>query len=104
MMKSKQTKRWFLVAPGLWLGVFTRAAWAVGQSGQPLPWEGFLNTIQTSISGPVATAVGIIAIAVCGMVMAFVDLQSGGKRAVTIGLGLSIAFTASTLVTKLFPH
>lgn len=103
-MRNKRRKLWSLIVAGLWLSLFVHIAWAapVGQGG--LPWESFLGTIQKSISGPVATGVGIIAIAVCGLVMAFADLQSGGKRALTIGLGLSIAFTAATLITKLWPN
>ncbi len=41
-------------------------AWAAG-AGTAMPWEGPLDTIMQSLSGPVAKAVGIIAIVLTGL-------------------------------------
>ena len=69
--------------------------------GGDLPWDKFLKTISDDLSSNVVLAIGIMCIVGCGLTIAFTDLQSGGKRAVTIGIGLSVAFASASLLTKL---
>lgn len=63
-------------------------------------WEKVLYDLSQSLTGPVAYAIAIMAIVVCGVVMAFADLQGGAKRFVQAACGLSIAFFATQIVTN----
>ncbi|WP_068813970.1 TrbC/VirB2 family protein [Xanthomonas translucens] len=65
-------------------------------SGTGMPWEGWLDKILNSISGPVAKAGGVIAIVSCGLGIAFSEGGSGMRKLMMVCVGLSIAFTAST--------
>ena len=67
-----------------------------------LPWEGPLQKILDSLTGPVAKILGVLAIAIAGFGIAFGEAGSGMRRIFQVVLGLSIAFTASTLVVTLF--
>jgi len=71
-------------------------------SATGLPWEGPLQKILDSLTGPVAKILGVIAIAIAGFGIAFGEAGSGMRRVFQVVLGLSIAFTASTLVVTLF--
>lgn len=67
-----------------------------------LPWEGPLEKILASLTGPVAKILGVIAIVLAGFGVAFGEAGSAMRRIFQIVLGLSIAFTASSLVVGLF--
>jgi type IV secretion system protein VirB2 len=67
-----------------------------------LPWEGPLEKILASLTGPVAKAVGVVAIVLAGFGVAFGESGGSMRRVFQIVLGLSIAFTASSLVVNLF--
>ncbi|MCB8963420.1 MAG: TrbC/VirB2 family protein [Bacteroidales bacterium] len=65
-------------------------------------WESILSKIANSLTGPVAYAISIMAIFLCGITMAFADLGGGAKRFVQVGCGLSIAIFASQILTSFF--
>jgi type IV secretory pathway VirB2 component (pilin) len=67
-----------------------------------LPWESPLQKILDSLTGPVAKILGVVAIVIAGFGIAFGEAGSGMRRIFQIVLGLSIAFTASSLVVSLF--
>ena len=67
-----------------------------------LPWEGPLDKILASLTGPVAKMLGVIAIVIAGFGIAFGEAGSGMRRLFQVILGLSIAFTASTIIVTLF--
>ena len=67
-----------------------------------LPWESPLEKILASLTGPVAKVIGVTAIVIAGFGIAFGEAGSGMRRVFQVVLGLSIAFTASTLVVTLF--
>src|ERR1700677_1797421 len=71
-------------------------------SGTAMPWETPLQTIQASLSGPVAKAVGIIAIVVTGLGFAFAEGGSAMRKGIGIVFGLAIAFTATTFISSFF--
>lgn len=73
-----------------------------GSSGTSMPWETPLQTVQDSLSGPVAKAVGIIAIVVTGLGFAFSEGGSAMRKGIGIVFGLAIAFTATTFITTFF--
>ena len=77
-----------------------RAA-AAGGGGAALPWEGPLNQVLASFTGPVAKALCILAIVVLGFGFAFSD--GGGLRGVLgLLLGVSIAVTATSFGVTFF--
>lgn len=65
-------------------------------SGTGMPWEGPLDSFLQSITGPVSKALGAIAIIGCGIGMAFSEGGGGARKLLQVGLGLSIAFTATS--------
>lgn len=67
-----------------------------------MPWESPLHKILDSISGPVAKILGVIVIVMAGLGIAFGEAGSGMRKIFQIVMGLSIAFTASSLVASLF--
>ena len=76
-------------------------AWAAG-AGTAMPWEGPLDTIMQSLSGPVAKAIGIIAIVLTGLGFAFAEGGSALRKGIGIDFGLAIAFTATTFISTFF--
>lgn len=68
----------------------------------PMPWEGPLQMIMNSISGPVAKILGVIAIVIAGLGIAFGESGSGVRKLFQVVLGLAIAFTAASIVATLF--
>ncbi len=65
-------------------------------SGSGMPWETPLSQILNSITGPVAKALGAIAIAATGLALAFGEGGHGFRKILQIAFGLSIAFTATS--------
>ncbi|WP_395173025.1 TrbC/VirB2 family protein [Roseibium alexandrii] len=83
-----------LVSAGLF---FIDSAFASG--GGSLPWEGPLQQIQASINGPVAGAVGMIAVAVAGAMLIFGgELNDFARRLAYVVLVLGVLLGASTIV------
>lgn len=78
-----------------------RAHAAPGGGAQPLPWEGPLNQILASFTGPVAKALCILAIVVLGFGFAFSE-GGGMRRMLGLLLGVSIAVTATTFGVTFF--
>lgn len=71
-------------------------------SGAAMPWEGPLTTIMNSLAGPVAKAIGVIAIVMTGLGFAVSEGGSAVRKGIGIVFGLAIAFTATTFVTSFF--
>ena len=67
-----------------------------------MPWETPLQTVQDSLSGPVAKAVGIIAIVLTGLGFAVAESGSVVRKGIGIVFGLAIAFTATTFISSFF--
>ena len=84
---------------GLW-GTRSYAAIA-GGGNQPLPWEGPLNQVLVSMTGPVAKALCILAIVAFGFGFAFSE-GGGLRRILGLLLGVSIAVTATTFGVSFF--
>jgi type IV secretion system protein VirB2 len=91
-------------APILLLGALLLAGPALAGTtgGTSMPWETPLQTVADSISGPVAKAVGIIAIVITGIGFAFAEGGSAMRKGVGIVFGLAIAFTATTFISSFF--
>ncbi len=81
------------------LWCYAQVTWA---SGEALPWEGPLQKIMMSISGPVAKMLGVIVIVIAGLGIAFGEAGSGVKRLFQVVMGLAIAFSAASIVASLY--
>ena len=71
-------------------------------SAQTLPWESPLQSLQGSLTGPIAKSIGIIAMAVSGGMLAFGgELNEFTKRIMMVVLAVAVMLTAATFVTSL---
>ncbi len=71
-------------------------------SGTGMPWEGPLQQILNSLTGPVAQALGALAVLATGIGMAMSEGGSSMKKFLMVLFGLSIAFSATTFFLPLF--
>lgn len=70
--------------------------------GAGMPWEGPLQQIVESVTGPVVQAAAVLAVVVFGAGIAMSESGSGMRRGIGILFGLSIAFAASTFFLDFF--
>jgi type IV secretion system protein VirB2 len=82
---------------------FGDAAFATGGTGEgALPWEKGLATLQTSITGPVAAVISLVAVVGAGAALIFGgNIQGFTRTAVYIVLVVGIILSANTLLTGL---
>ena len=73
-------------------------------AGAGMPWETPLNNLLTSLTGPVAKIIGVAAIVLTGLGIAFSEGGSGMRKIVTVAFGLSIAFSATTFFLPFFGY
>lgn len=71
-------------------------------AGSGMPWEGPLDQILTSVSGPVARVVGVCAIIVTGLGLAFGEGGGGMRKMLWVVFGLTIAFAATSFFLSFF--
>lgn len=71
-------------------------------AGSGMPWEGPLQQILDSISGPVARTIGVLAIIVTGLGLAFGEGGGGMRRMLWVVFGLTIAFAATSFFLAFF--
>ena len=88
-MKSHRILR--IAAFGLALLACAAPAYAAGSG---MPWEGPLEQIVDSITGPVARAAAVIAIVIAGVTIIFSEGGGGVRKLAFVGLGLAIMFAA----------
>ena len=67
-----------------------------GGTGGGMPWDSWLTSIADSITGPVAKAIGVIAIALTGLGVAISEGGSWVRKGLQVMFALCIAFSAST--------
>lgn len=79
--------------------VFASVAPALASSGGSLPWEGPLQQIQESITGPVAGAIALAAVAIAGGMLIFGgELNDFARRLVYVVLVAGILLGATNIV------
>lgn len=71
-------------------------------SGSGMPWEGPLQQVVDSITGPVARAAGVIAVVMVGITLMFAGDGTAVRKLAHVGAGLCIAFWAATGIVSLF--
>ena len=74
----------------VWLSLLTSNAHAA-ISGTGLVWEGVLQSIADSLSGPVVTSIAIVAAVWAGVTLMFNEVNRGVRWAVGVVLGFAIA-------------
>ncbi|MGH7434666.1 MAG: TrbC/VirB2 family protein [Polyangiaceae bacterium] len=67
---------------------------ALGGLGGGMPWEGPLQQLLTSLTGPVSQVIGAVAIIGLGLGIAFSEGGSIMRKALWVVMGLAIAFNA----------
>jgi type IV secretion system protein VirB2 len=87
------------LAAGAVVFVFSNAALAAGTD---MPWEGPLQQIVDSLTGPVAKGLGVLAIVSLGFGFAFSEGGSVLRRVMGVVLGLSLAFAAAQFGLSFF--
>ena len=76
---------------------------AYAAAGGSLPWEKPMTAIATSLTGPVAYAIGLIGIAIAGGAMRWGgELTEFGRRACMIGLVVSVLVFAAPMLSSAF--
>ena len=73
---------------------------ATGGSG--MPWEGPLEQIVDSITGPVARAAAVIAIVIAGVTIIFSEGGGGVRKLAFVGLGIAVMFAAVSFFLDFF--
>ena len=72
------------------------------ENGNNLPWEGPLTTLVTSLTGPVAYAISVIAIVALGATLAFAGGEMGEtmKRLLHVGIAVClVVFSAQVMAS-----
>jgi type IV secretion system protein VirB2 len=94
-----QHKRSLLKLIVIAVSVIAAASPAVASSGGSLPWEGPLEQIQESITGPVAGYIALAAVAIAGGMLIFGgELNDFARRLVYVVLVAGILLGATTIV------
>lgn len=82
---------------------YTFAVRANASAAGTLPWERPMTAIATSLTGPVAYAIGLIGIAIAGGAMLWGgELGEFGRKACMIGLVVSVLVFAAPLLSSAF--
>lgn len=71
-------------------------------AGTGMPWEGPLQQILDSITGPVARAAAVIAIVASGFGIMFSEGGGGVRKLMFVGLGIAIIFAAASFFLQFF--
>lgn len=86
----------FLAFLPVLIGLFMLAVmFAEPAMAQAMPWEGPLCKVAMSLKGPVAKAVAVIAIVVCGLMLAVGEVSGIFKTMLGLLAGISMALLAS---------
>ncbi len=96
-MKSNRVLR--IAALGAALLACAAPAYAAGSG---MPWEGPLEQIVDSITGPVARAAAVIAIVIAGVTIIFSEGGGGVRKLAFVGLGIAIMFAAVSFFLDFF--
>lgn len=81
------------------IGAMVAATPAIASTGGSLPWEGPLQQIQESITGPVAGAIALAAVAIAGGMLIFGgELNDFARRLVYVVLVAGILLGATNIV------
>jgi type IV secretion system protein TrbC len=86
----------------VWILAFMALVAPAYASGSGMPWEGPLEQIVDSITGPVARAAAVIAIVIAGIAIIFSEGGGGVRKLAFVGLGIAIMFAAVSFFLDFF--
>lgn len=86
---------------GIALAALTLVAPAYA-AGSGMPWEGPLEQVVDSLTGPVARAAAVIAIIIAGVGIMFSEGGGGVRKLAFVGLGIAIMFAAVSFFLDFF--
>ena len=100
LVKRKRTAQLALMM-GLALAAASSVAFAA-ENVTNLPWEGPLTTLVTSLTGPVAYAISVIAIVALGATLAFAGGEMGEtmKRLLHVGIAVCCVVFAAQVMSS----
>jgi len=84
------------------LALITAIAGPAHAAGSGMPWEGPLEQIVDSLTGPVARAAAVIAIVIAGVTIIFSEGGGGVRKLAFVGLGIAIMFAAVSFFLDFF--
>jgi len=90
-----------VMAPDLYAGT-TGGGTGGGTGGTPMPWVNPLNTIKSSLSGPVAGAISLIGVIAAGSMLMFGnsgDFSGAFRTLIWVVLVVSIIIVANSIIT-----
>lgn len=105
MNKSQSSKKSFLnvVLTVILYGAVMGLAHAGGAGGGGLPWEGPLQTVVNSLTGPVALAISILAMAAAGGALVFGgELGEFTRKIIMLVLAISFLVAGGAFMSTLF--
>lgn len=88
-------ERMFAFLPLFIAGFMLLVMFAEPAMAQAMPWEGPLCKVAMSLKGPVAKAVAVIAIVICGLMLAVGEVSGIFKTMLGLLAGISMALLAS---------
>ena len=94
-------KRLKIIGAAALVSLIQSPALAATTGGGGMPWEGPLNAVMESITGPTARIIAILIIVATGLTLAFGDVGQGFKKLLQILFGLAIAFAAASFFLPL---
>jgi type IV secretion system protein TrbC len=71
-------------------------------AGAGMPWEGPLNQLLASLTGPVAKVIGVAAIVISALGLAIAESGHFMKKIIALVFGLSVAYNAVTIAVSWF--
>lgn len=71
-------------------------------AGSGMPWEGPLEQVVDSITGPVARGAAVIAIVIAGVTIIFSEGGGGVRKLAFVGLGIAVMFAAVSFFLDFF--
>ena len=78
-------------------------AWASAAGGPGLPWEAPLTTLADSIKGPVAFAISLLGIIVCGALLIWGgEISEFMRRSVMLVLVIALLVLSTNVLSTLF--
>lgn len=72
-------------------------------TGTGLPWEDPLKKVKDSLSGPVAMAISLIAVVVCGVSLVWGgELNEFSRKAIMVVFAIALIVGANSMISTLF--
>ena len=98
MNKGKNVKQMVMVISTVLVSILLKSNVAMAGSSSGMPWEGPVQKVVDSISGPVATAMAVLAIVGCGLGIAFGEGGRGMKKLMWVVIGVAIILLAAKML------